>query len=93
MERRQLPPGIGWFLGGLIGLIFWVTIGALMKQNGAMVGFLVYLVNFVIIGNVIETHTRPLPPHQEQRVQRLVLMGIVLLSTAMVGFLLIYLWS
>jgi hypothetical protein len=93
MKKTQLPVGVGWSLGGLIGLIFWVTTAVLMDKNGAIVGFILYLVSFIIIGSVFESRTKPPPQHYHQRFQKLVLMGIILLSIGMIGFLLMYLCS
>jgi hypothetical protein len=93
MEKNRLPAGAGWLLGGLTGLVIWIITDAIMDKNGVIVGFMFYLSSFIIIGSFLEPRTRSLPPREEQHMQQLILAGIILLSLAMIGFLLMYLWQ
>ena len=93
MEKKRLPAGAGWLLGGLAGLVIWVITDVIMDKNGAIVGFMFYLSSFIIIGSFLEARTRSLVPREEQHVQKLILAGIILLSLAMIGFLLMYVWQ
>ena len=93
MVKHQLPAGAGWVIGGLAGLVLWIAAVWLIDQIGTMVGFTFYLIIFVFLGNTLESCTRSRSPGHQPRMQNLLLIGAILLSLAMIGFLLSYLWQ
>jgi hypothetical protein len=88
-NMKKLPPGVGWLIGGIVGIAFMVLILLFEPDLLVPIGIGGCLTCAIAIGVALEQR-KPLTAEQEKRLKWLTTLGLVLLSIfALLG---IFMW-